>query len=83
MDNPLKHVVSYLHPVLNTWFFIFRLHMFFEEVKQLPNRYTLLKDKLGTGEEVFKITDDIWERNFDQFRIELRLGVGLVCRPQV
>ena len=56
--------------------------MFYTELKHSNNRHRLLTDKLN-GTTVYKIPDELWERNFPLFNIEL-LGpnIKLECRPQ-
>ena len=50
-----------------------------QELKHLNNRNRLLTEKLG--QTVYKIPDELWERNFDQFQIDLLQGVKLEARP--
>jgi len=55
--------------------------MFLTELKNNNNRHRLLSDKLN-GTLVFKIPDDLWDRYFSLFNVEL-LGpnITLECRP--
>ena len=58
-----------------------RRDMFIAELKNSNNRHRLLTEKLA-GITVYKIPDELWERNFPLFMIEL-LGpsIKLECRP--
>ena len=60
--------------------FDFRRDMFVTELKNTNNRNRLLSEKLDTM--VYKIPDELWERNYPLFMIEL-LGpnIKLECRP--
>ncbi len=49
------------------------------ELKNPNNRHRLLSEKLG--QTVFKIPDELWERSFNQFQIDLLHGVRLEARP--
>ena len=58
-----------------------RRDMFIAELKNSNNRHRLLTEKLnGTG--VYKIPDELWNRSFPLFNVEL-LGpnIKLECRP--
>jgi len=58
-----------------------RRDMFIAELKNSNNRHRLLTEKLnGTG--VYKIPDELWDRSFPLFNVEL-LGpnIKLECRP--
>ena len=60
--------------------FDFRRDMFITELKHTNNRNRLLSEKLDTM--VYKIPDELWERNYPLFMVEL-LGpnIKLECRP--
>ena len=51
------------------------------ELKNTNNRHRLLSERLNGM--VYKIPDELWERNFPLFSVEL-LGanIKLECRPQ-
>ena len=58
-----------------------RRDMFLQELKNSNNRNRLLTDKMN-GTTVFKIPDELWDRSFPMFCVEL-LGpnIKLECRP--
>jgi hypothetical protein len=58
-----------------------RRDMFAAELKHSNNRHRLLTEKLN-GITVYKIPDELWERSFPMFNVEL-LGpnIKLECRP--
>lgn len=53
--------------------------LFLQELKQTANRNRLLAEKLG--QTAYKIPDELWERYYDQFQIDLMQGVRLEARP--
>nr|XP_040578308.1 uncharacterized protein LOC121127009 [Lepeophtheirus salmonis] len=53
--------------------------LFLSELRTSSNRYRLLTDKLGLL--VYRIPDDLWERYFTRFSVELFPGLNLECRP--
>ena len=61
--------------------FDIRRDMFLAELKHSNNRHRLLTEKLNDV-TVYKIPDELWERNFTLFNVEL-LGsnITLECRP--
>lgn len=56
-----------------------RKNMFAAELKNPNNRYRLLSEKLGIT--VYKIPDELWERSYSFFRIDLNPIVRLEARP--
>jgi len=56
-----------------------RMSMFTSELKNPNNRNRLLGEKLGLT--VYKIPDELWERSYLQFQVELKPGVKLEARP--
>ncbi len=64
--------------------FDMRRELFMQEVKDLNNRHRLLTDKLGDGETVYKVPDDIWERYFSVFMIDVVEGrPKLTCSIEI
>ena len=55
--------------------------MFLQELKNSNNKNRLLTDKMN-GTTVFKIPDELWDRSYPMFCVEL-LGpnIKLECRP--
>ena len=49
--------------------FDFRRDMFYTEVKNSNNRHRLLSDQMNSM--VYKIPDELWERSFPLFNVEL------------
>ena len=58
-----------------------RRDMFLQELKNSNNKNRLLTDKMN-GTTVFKIPDELWDRSYPMFCVEL-LGpnIKLECRP--
>jgi len=56
-----------------------RKSMFTTELKNTNNRNRLLGEKLGLT--VYKIPDELWERSYQQFQVDLKPGVKLEARP--
>lgn len=56
-----------------------RKDMFLLELKDPNNRHRLLTEKLG--QTVYKIPDELWERSFSVFQIDLMQGVRLETKP--
>ena len=69
-----------LNFVLGSQFDI-RRDMFLQELKNSNNKNRLLTDKMN-GTTVFKIPDELWDRSYPMFCVEL-LGknIKLECRP--
>jgi len=61
--------------------FEMRRAIFIAEVKNPNNRNRLLTEKLGDGDTVYKIPDELWDRYSSLFLIDLMDGVKLECRP--
>lgn len=58
----------------------FHKNMFVAELKNINNRYRLLCEKLGLV--VYKIPDELWDRYFLLFQVELKPRIKLEARPQ-
>jgi hypothetical protein len=79
-EDPLYTFYLFLSIFLGSGFDV-RRDMFIAELKNSNNRHRLLTEKLnGTG--VYKIPDELWDRSFPLFNVEL-LGpnIKLECRP--